>query len=127
VIAAAAEKLKGKVTKPAYVDFVKSSAGRERAPLSPDFWYVRCASILRKVYLNGPVGVSRLRTWYGSKKEHVIHRKHFMKAGGSIIRDALTELEKLNYVKTTKAGRIITPQGKSFLDKICNESSAGAK
>ncbi len=127
VIDAAAEKLKGKVKKPAYVDFVKSSAGRERAPISPDFWYVRCASILRKVYLNGPVGVSRLRTWYGNKKEHVIHRKHFMKAGGSIIRDALMELEKLNYVKTTKAGRIITPQGKSFLDKVCNESAAGAK
>jgi small subunit ribosomal protein S19e len=127
VIAAAAQELKGKVKKPAYIGFVKSSAGRERMPVSPDFWYVRCASILRKVYIKGPIGVSRLRTWYGNKKEHVIHRKHYVKAGGSIIRDALTELEKLNYVKTTKAGRIITPQGRSFLDKICNETSAGAK
>jgi small subunit ribosomal protein S19e len=125
VIEAAAQALKGKVKKPAYVDFVKSSMGRERAPASPDFWYVRCASILRKVYLNGPIGVSRLRTWYGNKKEHVIHKKHYVKAGGSIIRDALIELEKLNYVKTTKEGRVITPQGKSFLDKICGAKPAG--
>ena len=122
VIDAAAQKLKGKVKKPAYVDFVKSGAGRERTPDSPDFWYIRCASILRKVYLNGPIGVSRLRTWYGNKKEHVVHRHHYMKSGGSIIRDALIELEKLNYVKNTKAGRVITSQGKSFLDKVCNES-----
>ncbi len=127
LIEAAAQRLKGKLSRPAYVDFVKSGAGRERAPASPDFWYVRCASILRKVYVEGPVGVSRLRTWYGNKKEHVIHKKHFMKAGGSIVRDALIELEKLSYVKTTKAGRIITPQGRSFLDKICNEIAAGAR
>jgi small subunit ribosomal protein S19e len=121
VIDAAAQALKGKVNKPAYVNFVKSGAGRERTPADPDFWYTRCASILRKIYINGPVGVSRLRVWYGNRQEHVIHKKHFVKAGGSMIRDALIELEKLNYVKNTKAGRIITPQGKSFLDKICNE------
>ena len=117
----AAERLKDKIKKPAYIDFVKSGPGRERVPQDQDFWYFRSASILRQVYINGPIGVSRLRTRYGNRKDHVVHRHHHVKAGGSIIRDSLQELERANFVKNTKAGRIITPRGKSFIDKICKE------
>ncbi|MEM0149806.1 MAG: 30S ribosomal protein S19e [Candidatus Micrarchaeaceae archaeon] len=121
LVKAAAEKLKPMIKKPAYVDIVKSGAGRERPPHDSDFWYIRTASILRQVYLNGPIGVSRLRTRYGKRQEHVVHRRHYMKAGGSIISDALKALEGLKFVKNTKAGRVITPQGQSFLDKISKE------
>ncbi|MFI5412434.1 MAG: 30S ribosomal protein S19e [Candidatus Micrarchaeales archaeon] len=117
----ASERLKEKMKKPSYIDFVKSGANKERIPQDPDFWYVRSASVLRQVCINGPVGVSRLRTRYGSRKEHVVHRRHHARAGGSIIRDSLIELEKLNFVKNTKSGRVITPQGTSFIDKICKE------
>ena len=124
VIILAAERLHDKLKKPAYMDFVKSGSGRERLPSDPNFWYVRSASILRQVYMNGPVGVSRLRTKYGKKQEHVVHKKHHVRAGGSIIRDSMIELEKAGYVKNTKAGRVITPAGKSFMDKICKEVSS---
>jgi small subunit ribosomal protein S19e len=107
--------------RPAYMDFVKSGPSKERVPQDPDFWYIRSASVLRQVYLNGPVGVSKLRTRYGSRKEHSVHRRHHMKSGGSIIRDAFQELERLNYVKNTKEGRVITPAGRSFLDKVSKE------
>ena len=119
----AAEKLKSKVKKPDYVNYVKSGAAKERMPEDPDFWYIRTASILRQVYVNGPVGVSRLRTRYGSRKDHVIHKHHHMPASGSIISDAFKELEGLDYVKKTGKGRVITPKGKSFLDKLSNEIS----
>jgi small subunit ribosomal protein S19e len=121
VIRVAAERLKEKIKKPYYVDFVKSGPNKERVPQDPDFWYIRSASILRYVYINGPVGVSRLRTKYGSRKEHVVHKRHHVKSGGSVIRDSMIELERLKFVKATKEGRVITPQGKSFLDKICKE------
>ena len=125
IVKLAAERLKDKIKKPAYVDYVKSGANRERVPADTNFWYVRSASILRQVYLNGPIGVSRLKTRYGSRKEHVVHRRHHKSAGGSIIRDALQELEKAGYVKTStvrgRKGRIITKEGKSFLDKIAKE------
>ncbi|MGI0100208.1 MAG: 30S ribosomal protein S19e [Candidatus Micrarchaeaceae archaeon] len=117
----AADRLKGKIKKPDYVDYVKSGSNKERVPQDPDFWYMRSASVLRQVYLNGPIGVSRLRTRYGSRKEHVMHRRHHRMAGGSIIRDALQALEGLEYVKNTKEGRVITPKGKSFMDKIAKE------
>ena len=121
LISRAAEQLKGKIKKPDYLNYVKSGSNKERPPLDPDFWYIRSASILRQVYVNGPVGVSTLRTRYGSAKTHSVHRKHHQKAGGSIIRDSLMALESINFVKKTKKGRVITPQGKSFLDKLSKE------
>ena len=126
-IGRAATKLKASnVQKPKYVELVKSGAGKERAPADQDFWYVRCASILRQVYLNGPLGVSALRTRYGNRKRHVIHTHHHFRAGGSLIKDAFDALEKLGYVKKTGHGRVITPTGKSFVDKVSNEIVKGA-
>jgi small subunit ribosomal protein S19e len=120
-----AKLLKDRITKPEYINYVKSGANRERAPLDPDFWYVRNASILRQVYLNGPIGVSRLRVRYGSRKEHSVHRRHYTPGGGSIIRDALQALEKIELIKKTKQGRIITPKGKALIDKLSRDISQG--
>ena len=127
LIELAALKLKESgMQRPQYVIFVKSGAGRERVPQSEDFWYARCASILRQVYLKGPIGISKLRTKYGSKKGHVVHRHHHVKSGGSIIKDAFDALEKKGYIKSTKQGRVITAGGKSFLDKLSNDALKGA-
>ncbi len=109
------------VAKPKYVEYVKTGAGRERVPSDPEFWYTRCASILRQVYLNGPIGVSRLRTRYGTRKRHVVHKHHTLRSGGSNIKDAFDALEKLEYVKKGKNGRSLTPKGRSFLDKAAAE------
>jgi small subunit ribosomal protein S19e len=121
VVKLAAERLKTQLKKPAYVDYVKSGANKERVPQDPDFFFMRSASILRQIYVNGPIGVSKLRTRYGSRQEHVVHRRHHVKSGGSVIRDAMQGLEKLGYVNNTKAGRVITPQGQSFMDKLAKE------
>lgn len=124
-VAAAQLEVKG-IERPKYIDFVKSGAGRERIPTQRNFWYLRCASVLRQVYINGPIGVPRLRTRYGNRKGHTMHRHHHMRASGSIISDALVALEKAGYVKKGKKGREITPPGKSFLDKIANGLTRGA-
>jgi small subunit ribosomal protein S19e len=127
LISTAAQKLKEKgIAKPKYVEYVKTGPSRERIPDQKDFWFVRCSSILRQVYINGPLGVSSLRTRYGSRKEHVVTRHHHYRAGGSMITDALNALEKAGYVKKGKRGREITPSGKSFLDKIANDMVRGA-
>jgi small subunit ribosomal protein S19e len=119
-----AEKLKAeKIEKPQFVGFVKSGAGKERLPASPDFWYTRCASILRQAYVNGPIGVAKLKVRYGNRKRHVVTRHHHYSASGSIIRHAFVSLEKAGYVQKAKngGGRIITAKGKSLLDKSANE------
>jgi len=62
LIEKAAEKLKGmKIKKPAFVGIVKSGAHAERPPDQDDFWYFRCASILRQVDVNSTVGTNKLR------------------------------------------------------------------
>lgn len=101
--------------------FVKSGAHRERPPEQLDFWYVRAASILRRIYLNGPVGTNRLRTFYGGRKRRGHKPAKFMRSGGSIIRKILSQLEKAELVEKNKKGRKISNKGKKFLDKIARE------
>jgi small subunit ribosomal protein S19e len=109
-------KAKSKVQPPEWAAFVKTGVHKEMPPANPDWWYVRCASILRRIYIDGPVGVSRLRSYYGGKQRRPVTTPAFAKGSGSIVREALQQLEKAGYVKKTKKGRIIAPQGQAFLD-----------
>ena len=54
---------------PEWAQFAKSGSSRQRPPVSDDFWYTRAASILRQLYIKGVVGVGKLRTRYGSRKD----------------------------------------------------------
>lgn len=111
------------VKMPKWATFVKTGPGKERPPEKPDWWYIRTASILRKIYLKGPIGVSKLRSYYRSKKNRGYKPERVYKASGKITRTILQQLEKANFIKQTEKGihkgRIITPKGKSFLNKLC--------
>ena len=110
-----------KINSPAWSNFVKTGVHKERKPENADWWYVRTASIIRRVYMDGPVGVMSLRTFYGGKKDRGVRPEKFMKGSGSIIRTALHQLEDAGYVEKVEGGRVVTPQGRSFLDKISGE------
>jgi small subunit ribosomal protein S19e len=112
-------KSREEITAPDWMLFVKTGAHKERAPDDPDFWYVRCASILRKVYLNGPIGTEKLRIDYGGKKRRGVKPNKFQKGGGAIVRTALQQLERAGFVKKlgTK-GREMTDIGRSYMDKL---------
>lgn len=116
-----AEKLKNELPKPEWVSYVKAGVYAERPPEQEDFWWIRAAAILRKLYLNGALGVSRLRRLYGKRKKRGVKPEHKAKAGGKIIRSILQGLEKLGYVEKTKQGRALTSKGRSFLDNIAKE------
>lgn len=100
---------------------IKSGLSAERPPLQKDFWYLRSAALLRKIYLNGPVGVQRLRTVYGGKRRRGHKPAHHRKAGGKFIRTMLQQLESAGLVVKTekpRKGRIVTPKGQKFLNQI---------
>ncbi|HLB70462.1 MAG: 30S ribosomal protein S19e [Candidatus Methanoperedens sp.] len=126
LINSAALKLKNdqKVNPPEWAKFAKTGAHKELSPDNVDWWYVRCASILRRVYIDGPVGISRIRSFYGGRHRNGVTPVHFSKGSGSIAREALQQLEKAGFVKAQKSGRIISPQGRSFLDNTANEVKA---
>lgn len=107
-----------KINPPAWANFVKTGVHKERKPENPDWWYIRTASILRRVYMNGPVGVMSLRTSYGGKKDRGVRPEKFKKGSGAIIRGALHQLEDAGYVEKIEGGRVVTPAGRSYLDKI---------
>ncbi len=103
---------------PEWALFVKSGVSRERPPEQEDFWYIRAAALLRKLYVKGPIGISRLKTEYGGRKNRGSKPEHHYSGGGKIIRVLLQQLEKAGYVKKGKKGREITPAGIKFLDSI---------
>ncbi|HOT07148.1 MAG: 30S ribosomal protein S19e [Methanosaeta sp. PtaB.Bin039] len=108
----------GKVSLPDWAAFVKTGANKDMPPDDPDWWYVRCASVLRHVYVHGPVGVSRLRSHYGGRTRNRVSTGTFAKGSGSVVREALQQLEKAGYVKKFKNGRQVTPEGQSFMDGV---------
>jgi small subunit ribosomal protein S19e len=112
---------------PEWAMFVKSSPSKERPINDPDFWQKRAASILRQIYKKNIVGVNRLRTKYGSKKNRGMKPERFKRAGGKIIRSILQQSDKAGFteiakdikgVKGKKPGRQLTPKGKEFLEAI---------
>ena len=114
------------IKSPQWTEFTKTSVNRERLPESKDWWHIRCASLLRKIYLKGPIGISTLRLYYGGKKSGRSRPKHFMRGGGNILRKALQQMESVGLVKSIpKKGRVITDEGRSQLDKLANEIKTG--
>ena len=94
-------------------------------PAQRNWWQLRAASILRKLYLDGHIGVERLRTFYGKKKDYGHRPALFKKAGGKIIRTILQQLEEKGWVrKEDKKGRTLTPEGRKFLDNFAREAFA---
>ena len=107
-----------KITPPEWASYVKTGSFKQHAPQNQDWWYVRCASLLRKVYVKGPIGTSNLRKEYGGLKKGRNRPEKFTKASGSIIRKALKQLEGEGLISSSRKGRIISAKGRSLLDKI---------
>jgi len=123
LIVAVAERLQEEksVSPPDWVPFVKSGAHKERAPDDPKFWYKRCASILRTLYVKGPQGVGALREKYGGKPGSRSGRMHFTRAGGSSVRKPLQQLEKAGLVTKIKDGRKISSKGIALLNSAAKK------
>lgn len=109
----------GAVDAPEWSEYVKTGVDKERAPQQENWWYLRAAAILRKVYMDGPVGVERLRSAFGSKYRNGHKTEHFQKASGKIIRTSLQQLEEAELVELEEAeGRKITGDGQALLDEL---------
>lgn len=110
---------------PEWTPLVKLGVYAERPPSNPDWWYLRCAAVLRAVRMRGPLGVSKLRKKYGGRKNRGHKPDAFRPASGNILRKVLQQLEKAGLIKKAEKGihkgRIITPKGVSMLDKTASK------
>jgi len=118
---ASALKEYSEIKAPEWVLFVKSGHGKQRPIEDEDFWYKRTASVLRQVYLKGVVGVERLRSRYGNRKNRGKKPAVFVKSSGKIVRLILQQAEAAQLLTKSEGkakGRILTDKGKKLLEGI---------
>ncbi|MFB6102455.1 MAG: 30S ribosomal protein S19e [Haloplanus sp.] len=118
-----ADRLADRIDDPAWATYVKTGSSKELPPQQDDFWSVRAASLLRKVAVDGPVGVDRLSTAYGDRKQgstrYRVAAPHADAGSKKIIRTILQQLEDEDLVSTAQGeGRVATPEGRSLLDEV---------
>jgi small subunit ribosomal protein S19e len=110
------------INPPSWVSFAKTGIHTQRPPKNPDWWFVRCSSILRKIYVKGPIGIERLRAEYGGRIDRGAKPEHTRKGSGAIIRKALQQLQTAELVKPIKnEGRVVTSKGRQVLDRLATE------
>ena len=118
----------GDVAPPTWALTSKTGSQGERPPTNSDWWYARCASLLRKMYLHGPVGIARLRVEYGGRLRRGTHIEHSRVSGGSAIREPLQQLQKAGFIAVeAKKGRKLTPEGISLLNRMASDIQKDAK
>jgi small subunit ribosomal protein S19e len=118
-----AEELKKRqeIKPPAWAAFAKTGVHKEMPPEDPDWWFIRAAAVLRRVYVDGPLGVERMRSFYGGNKNRGSKPNAFRKGSGSILRKALQQLEAAGLIIHDKTGRRVSPAGMSYLDNVAKE------
>ncbi len=123
LIPALAEQMKNVagVEEPDWARWVKTGSHAERPPADTNWWFTRAASLMRKLYLHGPVGLGDLERAYGGSKALHYYPKHHRDAGGSNIRKILKQLEQAELVAKTPKGRVLSSKGRAMLDKAAME------
>jgi small subunit ribosomal protein S19e len=110
------------VVPPKWAPFVKTGSHASRPPQNPEWWFIRCASLLRKIYLKGPIGIEHLRSEYGGRVDRGVKPEHARRSGGSIIRKAIQQLEAVGLVEPLRnGGRVVTGEGRRLLDRLSTE------
>eukprot|EP01123_Difflugia_compressa_P008012 TRINITY_DN2292_c0_g1_i1.p1 TRINITY_DN2292_c0_g1~~TRINITY_DN2292_c0_g1_i1.p1 ORF type:complete len:156 (-),score=16.66 TRINITY_DN2292_c0_g1_i1:111-578(-) len=124
---------------PQWVDIVKTSHAKELCPSDPDWIYIRAASIARKIYLRGGVGVGALKKVYGCSKRRGPRPCAFTKASGKIIRYIVQQLVNIGVVEKSPSlsnqairqksghGKKISQEGQRDLDRIAGRVAASLK
>ncbi|MDQ1274689.1 MAG: small subunit ribosomal protein S19e [Euryarchaeota archaeon] len=110
-----------KIVPPEWAGNVKTGVHKELPPTNEDWWYVRCAAVLRKIYTDGPVGIERLRSVYGGKKDNGSQPSHKAKGSGSVARKSVQQLEAAGFLQKVKDGRTVSAKGRSMMDNAAHE------
>ncbi|XP_059452614.1 small ribosomal subunit protein eS19x-like isoform X1 [Corylus avellana] len=112
-------KRSGKMELPEWADIVKTAQFKEVAPYDPDWYYVRAASMARKIYLRGGLGVGSFRRIYGGSKRNGSCPPHFCKSSGAVARHILKQLTNIYIIDVEpNGGRKITSTGQRDLDQV---------
>jgi len=127
-ISAYAEVLKNndKFVVPKWTDLVKTGVHKELAPYDPDWYFIRAAAIVRKIYLRQGTGVGALKKRFGGAYRRGARPEKHQDAAGGLIRHILITLDGLKITeKTAKGGRKISRVGQQALDLVAGQVARG--
>ncbi|XP_063684620.1 small ribosomal subunit protein eS19-like [Bolinopsis microptera] len=115
-------KKSGKLTIPKWTDIVKTATFKELPPKDNDWYYIRSAALLRRVYLRQGVGTGSLRKIYGGRINRGSAPSHHKNASASVIRHALKGLVEMKLIANhPDGGRMITSAGRRDADRIASQ------
>ena len=104
-----------------WVDIVKLGIHKDMAPVDPDWFYTRCASIARFLY-SRRTGVGAFTRVYGGRKRNGVRPSHFQCGSRSVVRKCIQSLEKAKIVeKHPSGGRILSVTGRRDMDTIAKQ------
>lgn len=114
------------VRPPDWAAVARTGVHTQNAPVQQGWWYLRSASILRKLYVRGTRGVMRLSAEYGGRRDRGSAPYHARTGSRSIVREILQQLETAGLVRKQKnGGRALTPDGHRLLDQTAKELLKG--
>ena len=112
-------KKSGTIELPKWVDTVKTGTHRALAPIDPDWFYIRAASVARKVYLRPGTGVVGLTHVYGGASQSGVRKSHHCRSAHGLIRNIMKQLETQGLMQShPNGGRSLTSKGRKELDLI---------
>jgi small subunit ribosomal protein S19e len=115
----------GKIAVPEWTENCKTAPWKELAPLDVDWYFVRAASVARKIYINPGLGVGAFAKYiYGGIERRGCRRNTHGRAARGIVRNVLKQLEQLDIVaqRPDSKGRFITKNGQHQLDVIATQA-----
>jgi len=105
---------------------VKTGIHKQLPPQHEDWYYVRAASVARKIYLRGGTGIGDLKEMYGGSLHRGPRPATSVRGSGSIARHVIKQLEQIGVVEHDKkrGGRKISQEGQRDLDRIAGRVHA---
>ncbi|XP_034663063.1 LOW QUALITY PROTEIN: 40S ribosomal protein S19b [Drosophila subobscura] len=121
-------KKSGKITVPEQADYIKTAKFKETAPTDRDWFYTRCASIMRHLYFRSPAGVAALTKVYSGRKRNGVMPAKYCRSSDGCIRMAFHALEAARMIeKHPEGGRKLTPTGQRDMDRLANRIVANQR
>ncbi len=104
---------------PEWALFAKTGRHREKSPIEDDWWFVRSAAVLRKVYIYGPIGTTRIAEAFGGKADRGSKPNKAVRGSRSIARLTIQQLETSQLIQKDKdGGRVVTGKGRKLVDNV---------
>ena len=121
-------KQSGKCFVPNCTELMKPSHANQLAPSNEDWYFYRCAAVLRRVYNRPGVGYTSLAKSFSMKKNNGSRPEKTIYAARGLLHWVCRSLEGVNLIaKGKQSGRVITKEGKRKADAIAFNVKTGRK